>query len=100
MYYPCSENKGADQIRGYRQADLRLCFRICKNPVFSQRGSYFREYIENIRYVDKGIRQMEELIEGYYGNDGRTAYVMSSDHGMTDWGRSGYELLSDYKNIK
>ena len=23
-----SENKGADQLRGYRQADLRLCFRI------------------------------------------------------------------------
>ena len=25
----------ADQLRGYREADLRLCFRICKNPVFS-----------------------------------------------------------------
>ena len=24
-----SENKGADQLRGYREADLRLCFRIC-----------------------------------------------------------------------
>ena len=23
MYYPCSENKGADQLRGYREADLR-----------------------------------------------------------------------------
>ena len=32
-------NKGADQLRGYREADLRLCFRICKKPVFSQRGS-------------------------------------------------------------
>ena len=40
MYYLCSENKGADQLRGYREADLRLCFRICKKPVFSQRGSY------------------------------------------------------------
>ena len=39
MYYLCSENKGADQLRGYREADLRLCFRICKKPVFSQRGS-------------------------------------------------------------
>ena len=36
----CSENKGADQLRGYREADLRLCFRICKNPVFSRRGSF------------------------------------------------------------
>ena len=34
-----SENKGADQLRGYREADLRLCFRICKKPVFSWRGS-------------------------------------------------------------
>ena len=39
LYYPCSENKGADQLRGHRKADLRLCFRICKKPVFS-RSSY------------------------------------------------------------
>ena len=30
-YYPCSENKGADQLRSYREADLCLCFRICKS---------------------------------------------------------------------
>ena len=35
LYYPCSENKGADQLRGYREADLRLCFRICKMLVSS-----------------------------------------------------------------
>ena len=40
LYYPCSENKGADQLRGYREDDLCLCFRICKKPVFSRRGSY------------------------------------------------------------
>ena len=39
MHYPCSENKGADQLCGYREADLRLCFRICKKPVFSRRSS-------------------------------------------------------------
>ena len=39
-YYPYSENKGADQLRVYREANLRLCFRICKTPVFSRRGSY------------------------------------------------------------
>ena len=38
LYYPCSENKGADQLCGYRTTDLRLCFRICKNPAFSLRG--------------------------------------------------------------
>ena len=35
FYYPCSENKGADQLRGYREAGLRLCFRICRLLVFS-----------------------------------------------------------------
>ena len=35
LYYLCSENKGADQLRGNRKADLRLCFRICKTLVFS-----------------------------------------------------------------
>ena len=35
LYYLCSENKGADQLRGNREADLRLCFRICKMLVFS-----------------------------------------------------------------
>ena len=40
MYYPCSENKGDDQLRGYREADLRLCFRLCKLLVFSCTGSF------------------------------------------------------------
>ena len=30
LYYSCSENKGADQLRGYSKADLRLCFRLCR----------------------------------------------------------------------
>ena len=40
LYFLCSENKGADQLRGHREADLRLCFRICKVLVFSRSGSY------------------------------------------------------------
>ena len=40
LYYSCSEYKDADQLRGYREADLHLCFCICKKPVFSRRGSY------------------------------------------------------------
>ena len=47
MYYPYSENKGADQLRGYREADLRLCFRIGKNPVFSRCGSFDSLRIDN-----------------------------------------------------
>ena len=40
MYYPGSENKGGDQLRGYREADLRLCFRLGRLLVFPWGGSY------------------------------------------------------------
>ena len=33
LHYLCSENKGADQLCGYRTAGLRLCVRICKYAV-------------------------------------------------------------------
>ena len=39
LYYPSSENKGADQLRGYREADLRLCFRLGRFLVFPRGGS-------------------------------------------------------------
>ena len=39
LHYPSSENKGADQLRGYREADLRLCFRLCRLLVFPRGGS-------------------------------------------------------------
>ena len=42
--YLCSENKGAEQLRGYREADLRFCFRIYKTFVFSWRGSNDNAY--------------------------------------------------------
>ena len=52
MYYPYSENKGADQLRSYREADLRLCFfRICINLVFSRRGSYSWHYDDAADFV-------------------------------------------------
>ena len=35
LNYPCNENKGADQLPGNCEADLCLCFRICKMLVFS-----------------------------------------------------------------
>ena len=39
LFYPSSENKSADQLCSYCTADctadLTLCFRIGKNPVFS-----------------------------------------------------------------
>ena len=53
MYYPSSENKDADQLRGYREADLRLCFRPCKLLVFSRTGS-----IVNFGNCSLNVRRM------------------------------------------
>ena len=40
LNYPSSENKDADQLRGYREADLRPCFRKCRLLVFRRGGSF------------------------------------------------------------
>ena len=47
----CSENKGADQLRGYREADLRLCFRICRLFVFPWGGSFIDVMRLNENYL-------------------------------------------------
>ncbi|XP_025066807.1 GPI ethanolamine phosphate transferase 1 isoform X4 [Alligator sinensis] len=48
-----------------------------------------REYKDNIRKVDEGIKEIVSLLEDFYGNDGKTAFIVTSDHGMTDWGSHG-----------
>ncbi|NXE04676.1 PIGN transferase, partial [Lophotis ruficrista] len=48
-----------------------------------------REYKENIRKVDEGVKEITSMIENFYGNDGKTAFILTSDHGMTDWGSHG-----------
>ena len=40
LYYLSSKNKGTHQLRGYREADLRLCFRLCRLLVFPCGGSF------------------------------------------------------------
>ena len=35
LYYQCSENKDADWLRSYCEADLCLCFRLCRLLIFS-----------------------------------------------------------------
>lgn len=50
---------------------------------------FFREYLTNIATVDYGIQEVEALLEEFYHHDNRTAYIMTADHGMTDWGSHG-----------
>lgn len=55
------------------------------NHIFSD---FSREYKENIKKVDEGVQEIASMIENFYGNDGKTAFILTSDHGMTDWGES------------
>lgn len=48
----------------------------------------FREYLDNIGLVDTGVSELVSIVEDFFGYDGRTAYVFTSDHGMTNWGKN------------
>ncbi|KAM8731920.1 GPI ethanolamine phosphate transferase 1 isoform 2-T2 [Acanthopagrus schlegelii] len=48
-----------------------------------------QEYLENVALVDTGVAELVSLVEEFFGYDGRTAYVFTSDHGMTNWGSHG-----------
>ncbi|KAI9475586.1 MAG: Phosphatidylinositolglycan class N-domain-containing protein [Benjaminiella poitrasii] len=47
------------------------------------------EYLNNIKLVDHGVKEMVELIEDFYGHDGRTSYIFTADHGMNNRGGHG-----------
>ncbi|EMR08134.1 hypothetical protein PNEG_03572 [Pneumocystis murina B123] len=49
---------------------------------------YSKEYLNNIKVVDSGVKKIVEFIENYY-NDGKTAWIFTSDHGMSDLGTHG-----------
>ncbi|XP_047423916.1 GPI ethanolamine phosphate transferase 1 [Mugil cephalus] len=48
-----------------------------------------QEYLDNIALVDSGVAEIVSVIEAFFGHDGRTSYVFTSDHGMTNWGSHG-----------
>ncbi|KAJ3161507.1 Glycosyl phosphatidyl inositol anchor synthesis [Irineochytrium annulatum] len=50
---------------------------------------YSKEYLNNIRIVDDGIRLFVQRLESFYNHDGQTAYIFSADHGMHNRGNHG-----------
>ena len=44
------------------------------------------EYKQNIVIVDKIVEEIVQLLNNFYSNDDSTAFIYTSDHGMTDWG--------------
>ncbi|KAK6022704.1 phosphatidylinositolglycan class [Ostertagia ostertagi] len=47
-----------------------------------------KEYLDNIQVVDRGIERTQQVFNEFF-NDEATAFVMTADHGMTDWGSHG-----------
>ena len=50
-----------------------------------------REYKDNIKIVDEGVKGLVSLFQEFYGNDEKTAFIFTSDHGMTDWGEFAFK---------
>ncbi|GAW10930.1 hypothetical protein ANO14919_002680 [Xylariales sp. No.14919] len=49
---------------------------------------YSKEYLNNIKVVDEGVKEVTSIIQKFYADD-RTAFVFTADHGMSDWGSHG-----------
>ena len=79
MFYPSSENKGADQLRGYPEADLCLCFRICKSR-FSHDAALI------IRIV---LLFLHKIIHAYYMN----GYILEPPRCGSGAGSSAVRIL-------
>lgn len=45
-----------------------------------------KEYLNNIKLVDEGVKEIVQLIDDFYNNDGRTSYIFTADHGMNNRG--------------
>ena len=52
MYYPCSENTGADQLRGYREADSASLFSHMQIVGFLMRR---RKYLSKYMYFSHNV---------------------------------------------
>jgi len=46
--------------------------------------------------VDEGIERITNMFEHVFDNDGKTSYVFTSDHGMTNWGMIHRRFIDIY----
>ncbi|XP_064292970.1 GPI ethanolamine phosphate transferase 1-like isoform X2 [Plodia interpunctella] len=51
-----------------------------------------QNFLSTIKFVDEGIKEIEKIIKEFYNDDNKTTFLMTSDHGMTDWGSHGAGL--------
>ena len=68
MYYLCSENKGADQLRGHREADLRLCFAHAKHLFSDDTSHMFKDQMANTVDPDQTIQYQLSHLDLVFAN--------------------------------
>ena len=66
LYYPSSENKGADQLRGYHEADLRHCFRILQNVGFLMTRLKYHQIHTLLAHLSRGLICELKVYEGMW----------------------------------
>ena len=64
LYYPCSESKGTDQLRGHREADLRLL------TWFTVHGSKFNIGISYYNGAICSAKQTKNISLGFFSEKG------------------------------
>lgn len=92
-YFKWLQSSTAEAVRS--QNGIILFFHLLGCDTLGHaKKPHSREYVENMNYVDRKIKEVVSATEHFFGRD-TTAYVFTSDHGMTDWGSHGSGLPSE-----
>ena len=81
------ENKGADQLRGNREADQRLCFRYSDSTISllsKFQASYHFLRLHRPVYVGPG-RKPRRPVFSRHGSFSTDKYRENSDHSVATW---------------
>ena len=91
MYYPSSENKSADQLRGYREADLHLWFHLCRLLVFPWGGSNVLGFLMSCLAVQP-VKIAVTLLKAFVNKDLIMLICMLRAGFLMTWSR-GYKTF-------
>ena len=83
LHYPCSENKGADQLRSYCEADLRLSFSHVQKSGFltmrlifdrlSREKERLQSDFDHLKEEHENLEERHQRFIIQYGHDGSEA---------------------------
>ncbi|XP_044733574.1 GPI ethanolamine phosphate transferase 1-like [Chrysoperla carnea] len=72
-----------------RLSEDKIIFFLHLNGIDTLVDPNSRKFKNNIKAVDEGVKHLTKIIESFYENDGKTSFLLTSDHGMKDSGSHG-----------